>query len=90
MEQVDVGALAREAFEDLRAATPERDIRLRVGDLPPVLCDRDMIRQALAKLLDNAIKFTSQRAEASIEIGSAVTDEEHIYFVRDNGVGFDM
>lgn len=90
IEQVDVGALAREVFEELRAVRPERAIRLRVGDLPPARCDRDMLRQALANLLDNAIKFTAPQTEASIEIGGAVTDDEHIYFVRDNGVGFDM
>jgi PAS domain S-box-containing protein len=90
MEEVDVGALAQEVFADLRAATPERDIRLCVGDLPAARCDRGMIHQALANLLDNAIKFTGQSAHASIEIGGDATDKEHIYFVRDNGIGFDM
>jgi light-regulated signal transduction histidine kinase (bacteriophytochrome) len=49
-----------------------------------------MIRQVLVNLLSNAIKFTRKRDEAIIEISGAVTGEETIYSVKDNGVGFDM
>jgi signal transduction histidine kinase/HAMP domain-containing protein len=87
---VDLGALAQEVFEQLRTAAPERNIRLCVGDLPPARCDRDLIRRALAGLLDNAIKFTAPCSEAFIEIGGVATDAGNTYFMRDNGVGFDM
>jgi two-component system sensor kinase len=90
MTAVNMGALALEVFEKLRAAAPNRHISLCVGDLPPARGDRDMIGLALKSLFMNAIKFTAPRAKALIEIGCAATDKENAYFVRDNGVGFDM
>jgi PAS domain S-box-containing protein len=92
IELVDMGEIAREAFDELRSGCPdpERDITLRVGDLPPALCDRDMIHQVMSSLISNAIKFTGPRAQAVIEIGNEMKDGENAYYVRDNGVGFDM
>jgi light-regulated signal transduction histidine kinase (bacteriophytochrome) len=49
-----------------------------------------MIRHVLANLVGNAWKFTQYRSEPSIEIGADVQDGEHLYYVRDNGAGFDM
>ncbi len=88
--EVDVAALAQTVFDQLRATKPERNICLRMGELPPAVCDRDMIRQVLASLLSNAIKFTGLRSEAAIEVTGAAGKEENIYSVSDNGAGFDM
>jgi len=49
-----------------------------------------LIRQVLANLLSNAIKFTRNRPDATIEIGSLIKENQAVYYVRDNGVGFDM
>ncbi|MBS1212844.1 MAG: domain S-box protein, partial [Proteobacteria bacterium] len=87
---VDMAALAREVFDELREAVPERNIVLRLGDLPPASGDRAMVRQVFVNLLSNAIKFTSPRSEAIIEIDGAVEGQENTYRVTDNGVGFDM
>lgn len=89
-EPVDIGALAQMVFNELKATEPTRNIRLLVGDMPPALCDRDMIRQVLVHLLSNAIRFTAPHAEALIEVSGVEEKTEVIYMVKDNGVGFDM
>jgi two-component system sensor kinase len=52
--------------------------------------DRALIKQVLSNLLSNAVKFTRDRDTAVIEIGGRVQENEHVYYVRDNGIGFDM
>lgn len=88
--RVDAGTLVREVFDELRATVPERNICLRLGDLPPAYGDRAMLRQVVRNLLGNAIKFTKQREEAVIEVGGAVEGAENVYWIKDNGAGFDM
>jgi light-regulated signal transduction histidine kinase (bacteriophytochrome) len=68
-----------------------RDIVWKVADLPTVMGDESMLRRVWQNLLSNAIKYTSSREKAEIEIGvERKTDGEMAFFVRDNGVGFDM
>ncbi len=71
-------------------ATGERDIAWSVGELPDARGDPLMLRQVFANLLSNALKYTRPRKPAQIQIGARQEGEEIIYFVRDNGVGFDM
>ena len=61
-----------------------------VRSVPPALGDKAMIRQVLVNLLSNAIKFTRPRQEAVIEFGYAAQPDQGAYYVKDNGVGFDM
>jgi PAS domain S-box-containing protein len=88
--QIDLGALANGVFEELIAQTPGRKIRFTTRSVPPALGDKAMIRQVLMNLLANAIKFTRPRAEAVIEFGYLPELEGGAYFVKDDGVGFDM
>jgi two-component system sensor kinase len=88
--QVDMEALAHAVFEELVAQTPERKIQFVVRRVPPALGDKAMLRQVLVNLLSNAIKFTRPRPEPVIEFGYAAERERGAYYVRDNGVGFDM
>jgi PAS domain S-box-containing protein len=88
-ELVDMSALMGEVFADIKAVLPERVVELRLGKLPPARGDRAMLRQVAQNLLGNAVKFTSPRTEAVIEVSGAVQDGETVYCVRDNGVGFD-
>lgn len=88
--EIDMGALAKSVFDELRALEPDRKIKFMIRSAPPVYGDTPMIRQVLANLLSNAIKFTRTRVEASIEFGYLPELEEGAYYVKDNGVGFDM
>ena len=88
--EIDIGELARSLFEELKNLSPERLLRLDLKDLPSIQGDRAMVRQVLANLLSNAIKFTRPKAAAKIEIGSIIRENQTVYYVKDNGVGFDM
>jgi len=87
---VDVTAMVEEIRHRLVANPPQRQIEWVIRDLPPVKADPVLIRLVFENLMDNAVKYTRTRDRARIEIGSERKDGETIYFVRDNGVGFDM
>ena len=87
---VDMQAAARMAIRDLEPATAGRTVDFEVGELPPAHGDAAMLRQVWANLLGNAVKYTGPRDRAVITIGAEVRDGVTVYFVRDNGVGFDM
>nr|MDQ2694837.1 ATP-binding protein [Pseudomonadota bacterium] len=89
--EFDLEPLLREVQHDLLPECEGRHIDWRVGPLPRVWGDRAMLRQVLANLLANAVKFTQTREQAVIGIGSRGGDDgQTVVFVRDNGVGFDM
>jgi signal transduction histidine kinase len=88
---VSLRKVADEAIADLSREAAGRTIEWRIGPLPEVQADPLMLRQVFANLIDNALKYTSTRSAAEIEIGSTEGDAgEVVIFVRDNGVGFDM
>ncbi len=88
--RIDMGGLARAVFDDLARLTPERQLALRVGSVPPAQGDPSLVRQVLVNLLANAIKFTKTKAQASVEFGYLPALGGGAYYVKDNGVGFDM
>jgi signal transduction histidine kinase len=91
---VDMDAVLREALEPLQQETSGRRIEWSIGALPRVVGDHALLRQVWANLLGNAVKYTRGRAPAHIEVGARDGDEdgaaEDVFWVRDNGVGFDM
>jgi PAS domain S-box-containing protein len=89
-EPVALDPLVREVLGDFQAETRHRNIAWEVRPLPTVRADRALLRLALVNLISNAIKFTSTRAQARIEIGCAPRrGGQTVIFIRDNGVGFD-
>jgi PAS domain S-box-containing protein len=88
--RVAPAALVREILEELRPEQVSRRIAVVVGDLPPCHADPALLRQVWANLLGNAFKYTRRHDPVRVEIGCVERDGERVYFVRDNGVGFDM
>jgi PAS domain S-box-containing protein len=87
---VNLDELVRATMGEFEADTIARNIEWKIQTLPTVQADRPMLRIVLFNLMSNAVKFTSGRGEAKIEIGSVRQDNgEDIIFIRDNGAGFD-
>ena len=87
---VDLSALALEITAELRAADPARAVEWNIAPGLAITGDPGLIRVALQNLLSNAWKYTSKRDLARIEFGTTQKDGREVYFVRDNGAGFDM
>ncbi len=86
---INLAAMADKVFEQLQVEALKRNIRLTVGELPPALGDQSLLHQVLQNLLANAVKFTKSMKNAIIEVGGRTAGKENIYYIKDNGVGFD-
>jgi light-regulated signal transduction histidine kinase (bacteriophytochrome) len=89
-QEVDTGELVRSVIDDLHPERAGRRIDVRIGELPVSKGDPALLKQVWINLLSNAIKFTGRREHALVEIGSEPNPQGAVYFVRDNGTGFDM
>lgn len=87
--ELDMKALANGMFERLQAQSTGPKADFRIGSLPRASGDRVLLEQVWANFLSNAIKFSAKREHPAIEVGAISDGAEHIYFVRDNGAGFD-
>jgi two-component system sensor kinase len=87
---IDMNRLTEKVWQELLTINPGRRVSLKMDSLPAVFGDAALITQVLANLLSNAVKFTRKRPDALIEVGGKAGGSETVYFVRDNGVGFDM
>jgi light-regulated signal transduction histidine kinase (bacteriophytochrome) len=91
-EPVALASLVRQCVEELRSEQDGRRVEIRIEKLPECSGDAALLKQVWMNLLANALKYTSKRAVATIEVGSYCDSgtRERVYFVKDNGVGFDM
>jgi light-regulated signal transduction histidine kinase (bacteriophytochrome) len=87
---LDVGLLAASTVAELRRRDPGREVEVRIAEGLDACGDRRLLAIALENLVGNAWKFTSRKPRARIEVGCEVQDGEAVYFVRDDGAGFDM
>lgn len=88
--RVSLKQLVMEVQAELSQEWQGRQVEWVIGALPELQADMPMLRVALSNLLSNAVKYTRQRPHAKIEVGQEPHASEHVIFVRDNGVGFDM
>jgi PAS domain S-box-containing protein len=88
---VDLNAVVEEVRRQMREEFKDRDVAWRIGMLPTVFGDQNLLHQVVVNLLGNAVKFTRLREHAEIEVGCVDGGSaEAVIFVRDNGAGFDM
>jgi len=90
MRAVDNTLLVRNALQQLAPMCEGRKVELRVGELPHAEGDPAMLHQVWVNLLSNALKYSRKTEAAVIEVGALHEAGGPVYFVRDNGVGFDM
>ena len=88
--EIDLSQLCEEIVANLRLASPERQVTVEVA--PGLRCnvDASLMRAAMENLIGNAWKYSARVAHARIEIGTMAVDGRDVFFVRDNGAGFDM
>ena len=82
--------LIAQVLRDVRADVGDRNIDWRVASFPAVVCDPGLIHIVFTNLLSNAVKYTRPRKNAVIEVGHMIADGQLVFYVRDNGVGFNM
>jgi signal transduction histidine kinase len=85
---VSMNELIESVLDELRMIYPDGEVTIK--NLTPCMGDERMLRQVFINLLSNAFKFSSHRAKRVIEIGCVEQTSENLYFVKDNGAGFDM
>ncbi len=90
LENVDLSQIAGEIVSQLQHAEPDRKIKIVIAPEMVVEGDRELLRLVLENLIDNAWKFTSKQPSACIEFGVRHQTGQDVYFLTDNGAGFDM
>ena len=89
-QAVSSDAVVGQVIKEIKGKSNGQKVEIVVDDLPECFADRMLIRLVWENLLDNAFKFTRGRDVARIAVGAQVQENETVYFVRDNGAGFDM
>jgi light-regulated signal transduction histidine kinase (bacteriophytochrome) len=89
-QQVNLSELTTELSTHLQEAEPQRVVKFMIAPDLKALGDAALLQSALQNLLENAWKFSSKEAQAEIEVGRTTMEGEDVFFVRDNGVGFNM
>lgn len=90
VEDMDISEIARDVFEELKMINQGRQFKLLINNVPHGIGDPSMIREVFLNILSNAVKFTKHKDVAVIEVGGEAGKDENIFFVKDNGAGFDM
>ena len=89
-EPTDISAVAREIVAELSSVEPDRRVQVEIEDGLVAEADRGLVQSVLQNLLGNAFKFTAKTERARVRFGAVEQDGVPVYFVADNGAGFDM
>jgi PAS domain S-box-containing protein len=87
---LEMEGIIKDVWKELQTINPERNMALTIQAMPSGYGDRTLIKQVYANLLGNAVKFTKYKNPAEIEVGGYAKGNENVYYVKDNGIGFDM
>jgi len=87
---VDMGALVKDVIGELHESAAGRNVQWKLDPLPQALADNSLLHQVWFNLLANALKFTAPKETAVIEVGCMRKGDQNVFYVKDNGVGFDM
>ena len=87
---VQTKPLVEQVVSEIARQAEGRSVKVSIGEMPPVMGDAALLKQVFVNLIDNAFKYTRHSANATVEIGTCDVGGEQVFFVRDNGVGFDM
>ncbi|PKN19121.1 MAG: hypothetical protein CVU71_10100 [Deltaproteobacteria bacterium HGW-Deltaproteobacteria-6] len=90
MSRLDMTGLVNDVWMELQVINPERKIEFDIKTIPQGFGDRTLIKQVYSNLLSNAVKYTKIKDRARIETGGYKAENDNIYYIKDNGVGFDM
>jgi light-regulated signal transduction histidine kinase (bacteriophytochrome) len=88
--KVSPSTMVSRVLEELQGEQANRRVRISVSNLPECQADPTLLQQVFANLLSNALKYSRQRDPAVIEIGATHDKGQCVYFIKDNGAGFDM
>lgn len=90
VRRIDVPALVREVWQVIALVNPDHMPTLKLGKVPPCFADRALLKQALGNILGNAVKYSRSSKKGVVEVGATRQKDETVYYIRDNGIGFDM
>lgn len=89
-KHLDMRSLVQDVYDELVISSPQMRCEIKIGDLPDAHADEDMMRFVFTNLIGNACKFIRPDDTANVEVGGSLGSNEVMYFVRDEGIGFDM
>src|SRR5258708_22428664 len=89
-QPVNLSLLGKRIMVEMRGVEPKRRVEIVIAPDLSVTADERLLRVALENLLNNAWKFTARKRAARIEVGTETREGARVYYVRDNGAGFDM
>ncbi len=88
--KTDMQSMAFSVANELTQNAPEKMDAITINDIPPALCDMQLMRVVWTNLISNALKYSSKKENPEIEIGAMEINQGTVYYVKDNGAGFDM
>lgn len=89
-EVISPSGIVETVLEELNCEREGRDVQIEIGNLPPCYADPQLLHQVYYNILENALKFTRNHDPSKIDIGAFSREGKTVYFVKDNGIGFDM
>lgn len=88
--EIELESLFKQVFNELKQSNPDRDVQMEIEPLPHVYGDRTLLHQLISNLVSNSFKFTAPRETALIKVGYKKEKNNYVFYVKDNGVGFNM